>query len=197
MRKFLIVGLGNPGKTYEGTRHNIGFALLRKLAQKHHLEFRERSKWESMIAEGAIQGAPVNLMMPQTFINNSGQALVPALNYLNVDLPELLVVVDDVAIPFGELRLKLNSGSGGHNGLKSIEEHLQTNRFARLRIGVGDRVQGDLSSHVLGKFSKEEGELLPAILDRAIQAVEIWLNKGITSAMDFANRSPSNPSNGA
>lgn len=197
MRKFLIVGLGNPGKTYEGTRHNIGFALLRKLAQKHHLEFRERSKWEAMLAEGVVDGSPVALMMPLTFMNNSGQAVAPALNYLNVDLPELLVVVDDVAIPLGELRLKLNSGSGGHNGLKSIEEHLQTNRFARLRIGVGDRVQGDLSSHVLGKFSKEEGELLPSILDRAIQAIEIWLNKGITSAMDFANRSPSNPSNGA
>ena len=149
------------------------------------------------MAEGVVGGSPVALMMPLTFMNNSGQAVVPALNYLNVELAGLLVVVDDVAIPVGQLRLKLNSGSGGHNGLKSVEECLGTNRFARLRIGVGDREEGDLSSHVLGKFSKEEGELLPAILDRAIQAIEIWLNKGITSAMDFANRSPSNPSNGA
>ena len=197
MHKFLIVGLGNPGKAYEGTRHNIGFALLRRLAEKHHLAFQERSKWESMIAEGVIDGSPLFLMMPMTFMNNSGQAVVPALKYLNVELAGLLVVVDDVAIPMGQLRLKLNSGSGGHNGLKSIEEHLQTNRFARLRIGVGDREEGDLSSHVLGRFSKEEGELLPVILERAIQSIEIWLNKGITSAMDFTNRSPSNPSNGA
>lgn len=194
---FLVVGLGNPGKTYRGTRHNIGFALLERLAQKHHFEFREKLKWESMVAEGTIEDVSVALMMPLTFMNCSGQAVAPFLRYLNVDLARLLVVVDDVAIPMGDLRLKINSSSGGHNGLKSIEEHLQTNRFARLRIGVGDRKEGDLASHVLGKFSKEEAELIPGILDRACQAIEVWLKRGITSAMDFTNRSPSNPSNGA
>ncbi len=195
--KFLIVGLGNPGKTYEGTRHNVGFAFLRQLAKKYHLEFREKSKWQSMMAEGSIGDVSVALMLPLTFMNNSGEAVAPALHYLNVDLSCLLVVVDDVAIPLGQLRIKLNSGSGGHNGLKSIEEHLNTNRFARLRLGVGDREEGDLSSHVLGKFSQEEEKLVPDMMERGIQAVEIWLNQGITSAMDFANRRPSNPSNGA
>lgn len=194
--KFLIVGLGNPGKTYEGTRHNIGFLFLKKLAQKYQLSFEKKSKWEAAIAEGMIDGSSVVLMMPQTFMNESGRAVAPALNYLNVELAHLLVVVDDVAIPMGQLRLKLNSGSGGHNGLKSIEEHLQTNRFARLRLGVGDREEGDLSSHVLGRFSKEEEKLIPEILERAVQTIEIWLSKGITRAMDFANKRPSNPSNG-
>jgi len=195
--KFLIVGLGNPGKTYEGTRHNVGFVVLRQLAQKYHLEFRESNRWDSMVAEGVIEGCSVALMMPLTFMNLSGQAIAPVLRYLNIDLAHLLVVVDDIAIPMGQLRLKLNSGSGGHNGLKSIEQHLQSNQFARLRVGIGDREEGDLASYVLGKFSKEEEKLLPNILDRAVQTIEIWLNKGITSAMDFANRCPSNPSNGA
>ena len=188
MIKSLIVGLGNPGKAYEGTRHNVGFAVLEKLAQKYRLGFRDRSKWEAKITEGVIESSSVVLMMPSTFMNLSGQAVAPALHYLNVDLSRLLVVVDDVAIPLGQMRIKLNSGSGGHNGLKSIEEHLQTNRFARLRIGVGDRQEGDLSSHVLGRFSLEEEALIPQILERAVQAIEIWLDQGITSAMDFANR---------
>jgi len=194
--KFLVVGLGNPGKSYEGTRHNMGFAVVQQLAQKHHLTFRKRLSWKSIVAEGMIEISPVVFMMPLTFMNLSGEAVAPVLRSLNVDLAHLLVVVDDVALPLGQLRLKLNSGSGGHNGLKSIEEHLQTNRFARLRVGVGDREEGDLASHVLGKFSEEEEKLIPDILDRASQAVEIWLNKGITSAMDFANKFPSNPSNG-
>jgi peptidyl-tRNA hydrolase, PTH1 family len=97
--------------------------------------------------------------------------------------------------PLGQLRIRINSGSGGHNGLKSIEEYLQTNRYARLRIGVDDRAEGDLTSHVLGRFSEEEEKLIPAVLERVVQATEIWLDKGITSAMDFAN--PSTPSIGA
>jgi PTH1 family peptidyl-tRNA hydrolase len=194
--KFLIVGLGNPGKSYEGTRHNIGFALLEELAAKYHFTFRKKSKWDARIAEGMIDSSAAVLMMPQTFMNESGRAVAPAIQDLGVDLSHLLVVVDDVAIPMGQMRIKLNSGSGGHNGLKSIEDYLQTNRFARLRLGVGDREEGDLSSHVLGRFSEEEKKLVPEMLDRAVQSIELWMRQGITRAMDFANRRPSNPSNG-
>ena len=127
-------------------------------------------------------------------MNLSGESVATVMRYLNIELSHLLVVVDDVAIPLGQLRIRINSGSGGHNGLKSVEEHLQTNRYARLRIGVSDRAEGDLADYVLGPFDDEEKKLLPEILDRAVQAIEIWLERGLTSAMDFANRSnPSNP----
>lgn len=136
-------------------------------------------------------------MMPLTFMNLSGEAIAPAMRYLEVDLDHLLVVVDDIAIPIGQLRLRTDSSSGGHNGLKSVEERLQTNAFARLRVGVGDRSEGDLSSFVLGRFSEEEKKLVPEILERAVASIEIWMEKGLNHAMDFANRrSPSNPSNG-
>ncbi len=194
--KYLIAGLGNPGKTYEGTRHNIGFDAVRALADKHRLSFHQRLKWKGSVAEGKVGSADVILMMPLTFMNLSGEAVVPAMRYLEIDLSRLLVIVDDVAIPMGQLRIRTDSGSGGHNGLKSIEEQLQTNRFARLRIGVGDRAEGDLSSHVLGRFSPEEKQLVPEILERAVRAIEIWLEKGLNHAMDFANRNPPNPSNG-
>jgi PTH1 family peptidyl-tRNA hydrolase len=117
------------------------------------------------------------------------------MRYWEIGLSQLLVIVDDIAIPIGQLRMRTDSSSGGHNGLKSIEEHLQTQNFARLRIGVGDRKEGDLASHVLGRFSSEEELLVPKILERAETAIEIWLEKGLNHAMDFANR-PSNPSNG-
>lgn len=187
VNKALIVGLGNPGKSYDKTRHNIGFAAVEKLAKKHGLSFKKELKFKGLAAEGEIGADPVVILMPLTFMNLSGEAVAEVVRYFQIDLSRLIVLVDDVALPLGQLRIRINSGSGGHNGLKSIEECLQTNRYARLRIGVGDRAEGDLSSHVLGRFSEEEEKLVPAVLERAVQATEIWLDKGITSAMDFAN----------
>lgn len=194
--KFLIAGLGNPGKTYEKTRHNVGFEALSLLAGKYRLPFRKRLQWKGAVAEGNIGNADVILVKPLTFMNDSGASVGAALDYLKIELSRLLVVVDDVAIPMGQLRMRTDSSSGGHNGLKSIEEHLLTNRFARLRIGVGYGQGGDLVSHVLSKFSAEEEKFLPEILDRAVRAIEIWLEQGLNRAMDFANRIPSNPSIG-
>ena len=188
----MIAGLGNPGKTYEATRHNIGFDVLRALAAKHRLSFHDKLKWKASVAEGKVGDADVILMMPLTFMNDSGAAVAPVFQYWGVDLSRLLVIVDDIAIAIGQLRMRTDSSSGGQNGLKSVEEHLQTNHFARLRIGVGDRKEGDLASHVLGRFSQEEQQLVPKILERAVTAIEIWLEKGLNHAMDFANR-PSNP----
>lgn len=191
--KALIVGLGNPGKSYQGTRHNVGFAIVEKLAEKHRLKFKKELKFKGSIAEGQIGSDPVVLLMPSTFMNLSGEAVALVMHYYQIDLSRLIVIVDDVALPLGQLRIRINSGTGGHNGLKSVEECLQTNRYPRLRMGVGD-ASGDLSDHVLGRFSKEEEKLLPGVLERAVQAVEIWLDKGLTSAMCFAN--PSTPSIG-
>ncbi len=188
--KFLIVGLGNPGKQYDRTRHNIGFAAVDELARKHKLEFRKQLKFKTSVAEGQIGGDDGFLLKPLTYMNNSGEAVALVTNYLQIDLSRILIVADDVAIPLGQLRMKINSSSGGHNGLKSIEEHLQTDRYARLRIGVGDKLGGELTDHVLGRFSEEEEKLIPGVLERAVQSIEIWLDKGITSAMDFANVRP-------
>lgn len=197
MARFLIAGLGNPGKAYEKTRHNVGFRVIEALAKKHGFEFAKHLKWKGALAKGNIGEHEAVLMMPLTFMNLSGEAIAPAMRYLEVGLDHLLVVVDDIAIPIGQLRLRTDSSSGGHNGLKSVEERLQTNAFARLRVGVGDRSEGDLSSFVLGRFSEEEKKLVPEILGRAVESIEIWMEKGLNHAMDFANRrSPSNPSNG-
>lgn len=187
--KALIVGLGNPGKTYERTRHNIGFEAVELLARKHQLEFKKQLKFKGSIAEGQIGNAAAIVLMPLTFMNLSGESVAQVMRYFAVDLSRLIILCDDVVLPLGQLRIRINSGTGGHNGLKSVEEQLQTNRYARLRIGVGDRGEGEnLADHVLGRFSQEEEKLLPDVLDRVVQAVEIWLEKGLTSAMDFANK---------
>lgn len=197
MERHLIVGLGNPGKAYEKTRHNIGFAIVDFLASKHRLEFREKSKFKGLLAEGQVGDAPVSILKPLTFMNLSGESVSLLAHYLQILPSRILVVVDDVDLSLGQLRLKINSGPGTHNGLKSVEHHLQTNRYARLRIGVGNESGGDLASYVLSRFSQEDDRLLPEIIERAVQTIEIWLDRGITRAMDFANRDhPSNPSNG-
>lgn len=185
----LIVGLGNPGKTYDGTRHNVGFAALVKLAEKHGLAFKKEQKLKGSLASGKIGEDPVFLLMPLTFMNLSGEAVALVMSYYQIDLSRLIILTDDVALPFGQLRMRINSGSGGHNGLKSVEECLHTQRYPRLRIGVGDREQGDLADYVLAKFSKEEEKLLPGVLERVVQAVEIWLDQGLTSAMNLTNSS--------
>ncbi len=188
MDKYLVVGLGNPGKKYDGTRHNIGFAAADLLAHKFGLEFRKSLKMEGSLAEGNVAGEPCLIFKPLTYMNLSGEAVALAMRYHSIDLARLLVVVDDVAIPMGQTRLKINSGPGGHNGLKSIEEFLQTTRYARLKLGVGDRAEGDLTSHVLGRFSDEEKKLVPALLERAVEVAALFIEKGLTRAMDFANK---------
>lgn len=197
MDRYLIVGLGNPGKAYDNTRHNIGFSVVDALAQKYRLEFREKSKFKGLLAEGKVGEASVSVLKPLTYMNLSGEAVALLAHYLQILPSKILVVVDDVEFLLGQMRLKINSGPGTHNGLKSIEHHLQTDRYARLRIGVGDKQEGDLADFVLSPFSREEQKVLPEIIERAVQSIEIWLNLGITRAMDFANKThPSNPSNG-
>lgn len=193
----IIVGLGNPGKAYVKTRHNVGFAAVDLLAAKYRLEFHKQMQFKGELAEGSMNEHPVMILKPLTFMNLSGEAVASLLRYFKIDVSQLMILTDDVALPLGQLRIRINSGSGGHNGLKSIEECLQTDRYPRLRIGVGDRDHGDLSDHVLGRFSEEEETLIPSVLERVVQAVEIWLDKGLTSAMNFSNKkSSSTPSIG-
>jgi PTH1 family peptidyl-tRNA hydrolase len=194
--KYLIVGLGNPGKKYDGTRHNIGFAAADLFARKYGLEFRKSIKMRGALAEGNAAGEPCLILKPLTYMNLSGEAVAVVMRYHSIDLARLLVIVDDVAIPMGQTRLRINSGPGGHNGLKSIEEVLGTNRYARLKLGVGlpsqslgsDHSTEGLSSHVLGRFTGEEQALVPALLERAVEVTALFIEKGLTRAMDFANQ---------
>lgn len=184
---FLIVGLGNPGKNYEKTRHNIGFQVVEEIARQEGLSFRKKFLLKGHLSQGRIEESSFYLLEPDTYMNLSGDAVSRVMRKFNIPLENILVIVDDIALPFGQLRMRSHSSSGGHNGLKSIEECLHSNGYARLRIGVGDQRETDLASYVLAKFTPDEQKLVPEILDRAAMIAKIWLTEGLTSAMNHAN----------
>ncbi len=175
---FLIVGLGNPGKTYDDTRHNIGFRIVKALAEKHKIAFRPSLiRMKGSIGEGTIREREVRLLLPLTFMNESGLSVRKGIDFYKIPLDHLIVVADDVDLPLGTLRLRERGSSGGHKGLKSIEAHLGTQEYARLKVGVGGRENGDLADYVLGKFTSEEQSALPEVIDRALEALELWLTE--------------------
>ena len=182
----LVVGLGNPGRKYDGTRHNAGFDVLDLLAGRHRLE------WESAPAEALFakwRAASVLLAKPLTFMNLSGYAIGDLLRFYKIDLPDLFVVVDDANLELGRLRARPSGSAGGHNGLKSIIEALGTEEFARLRVGVG-RGDGrlDLADHVLAKFDPDEGIDVAEAVGRAADAAELFVTEGIVAVMNRFNR---------
>lgn len=185
--KYLIVGLGNPGKEYEQTRHNIGFAVVDHLAEKWKVTFSENRKMLGKMAQAVSQGKKVYILKPTTYMNLSGRSVQSAYNYFGVELSHLLVVVDDVYLPLGEMRMRIDSGSGGHHGLDDVEKELGTKEYARLRVGVGNPAQGELGDYVLEKFTKEESRLLPQVIEKAVQVIELWLCEGLVPAMNTAN----------
>ena len=184
---FLIAGLGNPGKAYTGTRHNAGFLVVRRFAEKQGWAFRKVPEMHAEMAQGIFEGKKVLLLLPMTYMNSSGESIGVCIAYFKLLLTQVMVVCDDIAIPFGCLKIKTCGSSGGHNGLKSIESHLGTQAYARLKVGVGDREHGDLSDYVLAPFSKEESEKLQDIIERAVLGLECFLSKGIVQAMHIAN----------
>ncbi len=181
---YLLAGLGNPGTIYQETRHNIGFQVLTAFAEKNHLTFRKNLSLYGEFAKGTLLGLSqiVIALKPLTFVNNSGQAVKACISYFRIAFDRLLVISDEVSLPFGKLRLSERGSSGGHNGLKSIEEHLGTQDYARLRFGVGDREEGSLSDHVLSKFKEEEKKQLPILIEQAVQVIQIWISQGVESA---------------
>ena len=151
----IVVGLGNPGRQYSGTRHNIGFMVADKLASTRALAF-SRKKFKAKLAAGSIEGKPVLLVKPQTFMNSSGESVSALMRFYKCELSDLIVVYDDVDLPFGKLRLRPEGGSAGHKGMRSIISALGSENFPRLRVGIrGEFVYGELSDYVLGKFSSE------------------------------------------
>jgi peptidyl-tRNA hydrolase, PTH1 family len=184
------VGLGNPGPEYEDTRHNAGFRLADRLAVRWQLgQFRRAERARE--ARGIWQNLPVRILKPQTYMNRSGAAIAPLRALPDFDpSQQLLILVDDVALPVGKFRLRGAGSAGGHNGLKSIEGVLQRQDYARLRIGVGPAPPGldDLADFVLDEFTREEGDQIAQLLDPMSEAVESWLENGIEKAMNQFNR---------
>ena len=183
----MIVGLGNPGPRYANNRHNIGFQIVDELAQKHGLSFDKR-QFKAQIALGHIAGQRVLLVKPQTYMNLSGEAVQPLARYYKVELADLMVAFDDMDLPVGVIRLRPFGGAGGHNGMKSIIQRLGSNQFPRLRVGIG-RPPGrmDPAAYVLQDFSDGEEAIMVQVRDRAVQALESWLESGIDAAMNAFN----------
>lgn len=186
---WLIVGLGNPGKEYEGTRHNVGFEVIERLASRHNIAVRKRSL-RSIMGDGSIEGQKVILARPMTYMNLSGEAVGAISRMYKIPSESTIVIVDDIALPVGTLRLRYTGSSGGHNGLESIERHLGTRGYPRIRIGVGDARPGGMVDHVLGRFSKDERELVDEAIERTADAVETALREGFEKAMNVFNRRP-------
>jgi PTH1 family peptidyl-tRNA hydrolase len=193
----LIVGLGNPGRRYAGTRHNIGFDVLDLLAGRHRVEWESAPRGIEALAArwlGRVQGAPpfnedTVLAKPLTFMNLSGHAVLGLLQFFKIEVPDLFVVVDDANLELGRLRTRSSGSAGGHNGLKSIIETLGTEEFARLRIGVGrGDARRDLADHVLAKFDPDERTNVAEAAGRAADAVELFIAEGVAPVMNKFNR---------
>jgi PTH1 family peptidyl-tRNA hydrolase len=184
--------LGNPGSEFEGTRHNVGFEVVDRLAQGAGISVKRR-ECGALTGRGRIGGAPVLLAKPLTFMNASGEAVSALCKKTGVELEKLLVVLDDIDLPLGTLRLKPRGSSGGQKGLRSVEENLETREFARLRVGVrGPHYsrRRDLSDYVLDRFSRTERRKMDETIERAAEVVRAWLATGIHEAMNRFNAAP-------
>jgi PTH1 family peptidyl-tRNA hydrolase len=185
---YLIVGLGNPGRRYDRTRHNVGFMLVERLAERHRAAWRSAAKFEARVAAWDAVPRRVWLCEPLTYMNDSGSAVRRVMDYHKVPQERLLIVVDDADLPLGSLRLKPDGGTGGHHGLESVQEHLGSNVYARLRLGIGRAVGArEITGHVLGRFDQGEADLLEAVLERACDQVECWIAHGARTAMNDFN----------
>jgi PTH1 family peptidyl-tRNA hydrolase len=184
---YLIVGLGNPGKKYETTRHNIGFWVVDELASKYGLTFGKEER-KAQVASGMILGKKVLLAKPQTYMNLSGDSVVALINFYKIDLAQMIVVSDDLDLPLGTVRLRKSGSSGGQNGLKNVIERLGTQEFARVRLGVG-RPPGraDPVSYLLNPFKGDDEILAREVSTRAVKALETWLMDGIDLAISRHN----------
>ena len=189
--KYLVVGLGNPGREHTTTRHNLGFLVVEKLAESFGGKFKKSSLTNGVTAEIKSEGKHLWILMPTTYMNNSGIAIRSLVEKKEIDLKNLLVVCDDVSIPFHYMRLRSKGSSGGHNGLKSIAHHLQTDVFSRLRLGVGHPGE-NMVDFVLGEFNRTEKKELPQFIDEAQEACLVWYKDGTQRAMELVNRRKEN-----
>lgn len=185
---YIIAGLGNPGRKYENTRHNIGYQVIDELADKHQIKIQEL-KFKGIMGKGMINGHKVILIKPLTYMNLSGECIGEAVNFFKIDeTSELIVVADDISLETGQVRMRKKGSAGGHNGLKNIIAHLGHEEFMRIKMGVGEKPSGyDLADYVLGHFSKEENEILSESRKNAVLALETIMDEGIDKAMNLYN----------
>jgi PTH1 family peptidyl-tRNA hydrolase len=181
----VIVGLGNPGKKYSGTRHNIGFRVLEELARRHSVD-KEESRFDAIIGHIRVGDEKVLLVKPLTYMNLSGRAVQPLMRWFKLGLENLMVIYDDMDLPPGDLRLRMKGGSGGHKGMASIITSLGSQEFSRIRIGIG-RPDYEAVNWVLGKFSAAEEKIMDEVISRAADATECWIKMGIDRAMNEYN----------
>lgn len=185
---YIIVGLGNPGREYENTRHNIGFCVLEKLAEKENISVLEK-KHRAIIGKGIVAGQKCILAKPQTYMNLSGESVRQLLDYYKAEeTEELIVISDDISLDVGQIRIRKKGSAGGHNGLKNIIAHLGHDNFIRVKMGVGEKPSGwDLADYVLGRFSSGDRETMDQAAERAADAVRTIIAEGADSAMNRYN----------
>jgi peptidyl-tRNA hydrolase, PTH1 family len=183
-RSRLVAGLGNPGTAYAGTRHNIGFTVIDRLATDAGATWEKSSKWDAVLAKRG----DVILVKPMSFMNRSGHPLFAIAQFYKIAPQEILVVLDDFALPLGRLRIRRNGGTGGHNGLESIIVQFGTEEIPRLRVGIGGAPGQGAVEYVLGRFFEEEKPLVAATVDRAVEAVKCAIDNGLLSAMNSFNK---------
>ncbi|HNX90744.1 MAG TPA: aminoacyl-tRNA hydrolase [Candidatus Omnitrophota bacterium] len=178
----IIIGLGNPGLQYRNTRHNVGFMVVEEFAVKYGYKIKNNG-FQGLYGIGKVADHEIMLFEPQTFMNLSGEAVKAVFNAKAEGLEDMLVISDDFALPIGTIRMRENGSAGGHNGLKSIIEHIGP-EFARLRIGIGsEKMPQDRSVFVLAPFLREESELLEKVFDEAVDCIEVWINEGVKKAI--------------
>ena len=188
---YLIVGLGNPGAEYARTRHNAGFQVAERLAERWRAAWTYEKKFNACLARAERGGRQVLCCKPQTYMNASGAAVGAVRAFYRVPLPQLLILVDDADLPLGQLRLRPGGSSGGHHGLASVEQHLATRDYARLRIGIGRQAGArEITGHVLGRFHSTELALVARVLSVASDQAECWLDAGLQKAMSQFNGVP-------
>ena len=186
---YIIVGLGNPDRKYQNTRHNIGFDVIDVIADKNHITVGER-KHKALIGKGIVGGQKVVLVKPQTYMNLSGESVREVIDFYKIDEKnELIVISDDVSLDVGQIRIRKKGSAGGHNGLKNIILHLGHDEFQRVRMGVGEKPEDyDLVDYVLGHFPKEEREIMDESAGRAADAIEVMITDGADAAMNQYNK---------
>lgn len=193
-KSYLVAGLGNIGAEYAGTRHNIGFIVLDAWAQASNISFEDK-RYGAMASE-SVKGRTFHLLKPSTYMNLSGNAIRYWLSELDIPLENLIVICDDINLPFGTIRMRMNGSDGGHNGLRNIEDLLETRQYARIRVGVGhDFYEGGQIGFVLGHFSLDQLPELPAITDKVITGVKTWALAGGQMAMTLLNTKPKDVEN--
>lgn len=187
--KFLIVGLGNPGKQYEATRHNIGFMVIEALSRRAGITGKQEAKFKALVGSGRHAGHQIILAQPLTYMNLSGESVIKLLNYYDLEPDRLLVIYDEAALPFGKIRVRPAGSDAGQKGVRSIIQQLGGNpNFARLRVGIGSPpAKMAMPDFVLSKFGTEEQKELPAIIDAALDAVECWMDRGVEETMTRYN----------